>query len=380
MNTWYWLRVYYFENHKDDLIIEAVWPMIERMASRSNGCCGFFRRDWTGGPHVLIGLRPEPRNDFELHLCRDPLDRYLERNPSKTILSVPDYHEQFRTAAHWSVRGTEAEFPLQPNNSILLDCTEPDLRLVPDGPLREAIRNALCQSSRLVAAWLSLVNDGAYSRHHIACSLLIALAWLACPEHLRTWISFRSHANGFLRFADPTGRLGAVLEARYGGRDGMAARQLLTSTIAALQQHTHSLPHMEEYLKWLAATMTDLAAGLSEGRYRAMPVRDWEAAMKFGSESLDPEVHRKLFRLLDHSPYLRSWQMTVNIVYLVLNQLGISGMERFMACYWLAKAAEEVFGEGVEQIARPVAMTGNTTTLLPFFARLSAAAVTRGLS
>src|SRR5205809_1837625 len=27
--TWYWMRAYYFEKCKDDLILDAVWPAIE---------------------------------------------------------------------------------------------------------------------------------------------------------------------------------------------------------------------------------------------------------------------------------------------------------------------------------------------------------------
>jgi len=49
----------------------------------------------------------------------------------------------------------------------------------------------------------------------------------------------------------------------------------------------------------------------------------------------------ELFARLDRSSLFRAWQITVNLVYLMMNQLGVRPLERFLACYMVTRAAED---------------------------------------
>jgi hypothetical protein len=359
MNEWFWLRVYYFEACKDDLILDAVWPAV--LLTKSSG---FFRRTWSGGPNVLVGLKQcdsaQAAEGVKL------IDDYLRLAPSTTELNQSDYQRSMQMAASWEAKSSQAD--LQPNNTVLVDCEEPEAPLLGTGELKQEVYNFLCQSSPMVTEWLSAVRNGESSKQQIAFEAMIGLAWISDPDTLHGAISYGSHAGGFLRGADPNKKIARIFQSRYAAADGEVTRKLLRTTVERLRGNQDGLsPAMGKFLDLLRTTLSNVHEGLIQGRLRPKSVRELLADQTFGTERMPPEIHRKLVHRLDESPALKAWQITINLLYLALNQLGIAPLDRFFMCYILFRAAEDEYGRSGEQIALRLADTGDSREMLPFF-------------
>src|ERR1700752_3588279 len=84
---WLWLRVYYFEECKDDLILDGVWPAVQAAHLTEPESRAYFQRDWLGGPNVLVGLRSAcpPSNKSPV---AEQIGEYLKAHPSNRQFSA----------------------------------------------------------------------------------------------------------------------------------------------------------------------------------------------------------------------------------------------------------------------------------------------------
>jgi hypothetical protein len=348
---WQWMRVYYFEQCKDHLILNAVWPAI-RTACSSADASGFFQRKGVGGPNVLIGIRSGNLEDVER--AREVIRAYLRKHPSSTCISHAEYDQICQTLASWEKQSDG--LGLQENNE-LLDCPEPHNPLVKAGEFQEAIRSFLCRSASLVVNWLEMVEQGKYSRDSIALHAMLAVGWVANPHKLTSCVSFGSHVFGFLNKADKDQKLAAVFSRNYENGNGEALRHFVRTTIDAMERRETPIPFLDSWLQLLRETMTVIYQGLVSGTYEIASVMQFQY----------PEDQQALVSLLDESPSMRAWQITVNLVYLTLNQLGVRALERFYACYLLYRAVNDIYG-GLAEIGPKLAMGRDTVDMLPFFA------------
>jgi hypothetical protein len=347
-NEWQWMRVYYFEDCKDALILDGVWPAI-RAACSSGNAAGFFQRKALGGPHVLIGIRNA--NPADMERARNTIRGFLEKHPSTTRMSAEDYARLSSALADWEQSG---ETSLQSNNT-LQDCAEPHNLLVRPGEFQEAIRNVLSRSAELVVQWLKLVRENKFQRQDIVLHAMLAAAWVANPQKLTSCVSFGSHALGFFNKADPEKKLMASFKRKY-ETVGKTVRDFMRAAVQAMEAGENPIPGLSDWVSLLKETMSTTYKGLVSGKYEIASVMQFEYT----------EEQRRLISMLDESPALRAWQITINLVYLALNQLGLRALERFYACYLLFMAADDIYG-GLGEVGRHLAEQRDTTGMLPFF-------------
>jgi hypothetical protein len=363
---WHWARVYYFESRKDDLILDGVWPALEA-TTRGGRCQALFQRDWVGGPNVLLGFGLGRAAAAAMEEATDSIRRYLREHPSTTELEPNTWASSIRTLAELERRPEQADRMLQPNNTVLTACPEPVSPLLQDRALRHEIRSRLCQSSAIVVSWLHLMRSQHRDRGELALQALVTMVWVASPDRLSAAASFYSHATGFLTYADRNGQLQRQFEARYRGAAGEHARQIVEATTQDLACSTGSALHLMAFAEWLRSTLVDLHEALERQSFAPHPhlKRDTSGTQ---TKRLDPTA---IVALLNRSPTFRAWQITVNLVYLMLNQLGIQPVQRYLACYLLFRAVDDLFGLPAEAMAGELLRTGDTTVMLPIFASAS---------
>lgn len=349
-DEWKWTRVYYFEDCKDQLILDAVWPAIQQISA--GGGTGFFQRKGEGGPNILVGFRGADANGMAA--ARSTINNYLVQNPSRRHFSPLEYDRLTQTMLDWEKQG--GNIPLQPNNT-LLDCPAPQSTLLRPGKLQEAIRRFLCRSAELVVEWLTLVWNGKFRREDLALQAMIALAWVANPTNLRSCVSYGSHAWGFMRKAGPNHKIGEAFARAYESSRGELARSLVQRTVEDLAQGHDYIPGLKKWTSLVRDMLTESYHRLIDGQYQTFSVSQFDY----------PEDYRKLLSMLDDSPALRSWQVTVNAVYQALNQLGISSLQRFYSCYLLYRAADDLYG-GLSEIRTQLEDDRDTSGMLPLFA------------
>jgi len=359
---WSWMRVYYFERCKDALILEGVWPPVREASSSAAETKVYFQRDWIGGPNVLIGLggiSPNVREGIA-----QSIGTYLKTNPSQSVLSAARLHENARSLAMWEGRLADAGIDLRPNNTVHIESQEPFSFLLRHDALKVAVREFLSESSKCAVKWLEEVRTGMLQREQIAMQIMIAAAWVADRAQLRSHLSFRSHALGFLRVSDSEGRIARFFASRYSGIHGAYIRRLVQDSIESLENQADSTSGTIRYAALLRCTLADLYQGLQQSRYQPAP------ASELAGYSKDYEEIRRGIELLDENPALRAWQLMISLVYQTLNQLGIQPLQRFLACYLLSRAAEDLYGQSADKIAQDLYRTGDHKNVFSFFSEL----------
>jgi hypothetical protein len=141
-------------------------------------------------------------------------------------------------------------------------------------------------------------------------------------------------------------------------------RKLLKDTVDSLTDETNPLPRMDEFVSLVRNALRDLFEGLSHSRYQVA-----EAA-ELAKLSLQSHSNARTIELLDRSPALRAWQITISLVYQTLNQLGMQSYQRFLACYLISRAAEDVYGESATRVARELHASGDPSSMFSCFAEI----------
>ena len=114
--------------------------------------------------------------------------------------------------------------------------------------------------------------------------------------------------------------------------------------------------------------MADIYSGLCSGRYQPVP-----AGTLVGDPDRGTVNYSRLIELLDAQPALRAWQITISLLYQTLNQLGMQASGRFLACYLLSRAAEDLFEQPADTIYRNLNDSGDPREMFTFFADLDSA-------
>jgi hypothetical protein len=354
---WHWIRVYHADPCKDRLLLEGIEPALETITPGSGRPAFYFERSSVGGPNIVIGLFLDaPDLRARAAGAIEQIREYLRTNPSRPRSRVRAVR-MARALATYEARFDDPGDGLVPDGTVVDGCDPPPGAMLGPGPLLEMIRWSKVQSSRLALDWLKLIRAGACGRSELAVCCLIGVAWVASPERLRAHLSFHSHVNGFFRDVDRAQDLRDAFERHYQGQRGQAVRTLLRRFLK--EPGAEMVPHFQDYLSFVRHAMLDLEAGLVSGTFHAPGPREYGSrvsAALLGPVAADAaaawveERFGKTARILESRPSLRAWQITVNVVYVLLNQLGISPMERFFACYCLTHAIEEVFGESAEDV------------------------------
>jgi hypothetical protein len=364
-SRWHWVRVFYYEDCKDDLILDGLWPAIQA-ASGSAVPPAYFKRDWIGGPNVLIGVDARAQPAFDLDGCVAAIEQYLAAHPSRRALTQAEFAAWARPYATWELQRQSARDPLRPDNTVVIETTEPHSPLGYERDLADDLRRFLCESAPIAIRWLGLVRDGSVDRQVIALSALVTLAWTVEPKQLGAHMSFRSHSESFFGGSAAGGRLRPAFERHY-ERERAQLRAFVERSIADLRDGVDIVPGMQAFSALVCRKMATLADGLNLERYKAPDAREILTRLAQGNTALFQDVferYRGLFTLLDTVPLFRAWQMTVNVTYLALNQLGIRPIERFLACYLLTRTIEDLYGHRAIDLADLLAETGDISAVI----------------
>jgi hypothetical protein len=375
---WRWVRLYYRQPCKDALILGGVWPALTRLAMPDGSFPWYFERSSVGGPNVLLGIRTDAADSGVIDSCIAQMRSYVARHPSMAEASDSRLLALSDALATYEAR-PQAPAHLHPDNYVLEDCAEPSSLLLDGGGLQEATRTFKRQSTALVLNWLNLIAKGAWTRQSVALQCLIGVAWLVSPSRLRAHVSYRSHVEGLFRNLECGEALRASFARHYERGNGESMQRLITDSVRAFHENQAELPQMSEYIALLRETMADMYDGLKSGRYKALPmhaieerISDWMASKASDGEEPAPRFG-PLSPFLDSRPGLRTWQISINLVYALLNQLGVSPMERFVACYSLTRAIEDLYGETADDVNRMLAQGDGTVSVFKCFERCDSA-------
>jgi hypothetical protein len=352
--TWASVHVYYYDEDKDALVLDAVRPLFAEVGDHVTRA--HFLRHWKRGPHLRLCFDTDP--DVVRSVLRPAIDRivgdHLARRPSTVRIDEAD-----RERLHRRLAEAEDEsgplFPWHPDNSV--QDAEPESRLHVLGTQESAdlLADFHADTTPLIFAMTERIRAGRASRLGLAFDLMLTTAHsLSGVGLLAGFGSFRSHAEAFL-CAWPEGRgLRPAWEEHYRG-----ATDPLTSRVRHVVETLESGPGPVPFVRdWVAAlepirrraerliAADRLPLGL--GGRKVTGVRDLKQVSPYHRAVAADEYWTRELR----SERFALYRTMLNYTYLYLTRLGVTPVQRFRLCHLAANAVEDVYGVSTMGTAR----------------------------
>jgi hypothetical protein len=348
--TWRGAHLFYHEEDLDLLVLEVVRPLFERAGAELGE--RFFVRHWQRGPHVRVWFRVgEPVYSARLRPLFDEVaGEFFARNPSRSVLD----ERQLRPLHELLARREQVSgelFPLMPNNSVQHLAYESRAAVLGGRGAEQLIGRFYVETNDLVFAMLDRIRAGA-DRLWLAMGLMFAHAEAAGPGIERGFISYRSHAEGFILGTSRPDQVRAQLGALYeADREALDSR--LHEVLGFMREGRGEEPFVAEWNRVVTRFRPLCEKVVRSGDVRLPGINE---PVPDGSRGLMRDrlgysaFHSYLTNTLDYrdrlygSPWFHTFRLLVNLLYLHLARLGIAPRQRYTLCHLAASAVESSLG------------------------------------
>lgn len=357
---WHTAHVYYYEPDKNALLLDAVRPLLHRL--RDVAPAAHVLRHWRQGPHLRLNFRTDPATwtTAVQPAIEEVVGGYLRTRPSTANLDQEALLAQHRLLAEQEdERGPLT--PWYPDNSIRYAPFDSRPHALTDPEALDLLTDFYTDSTPLLFQMLEHARFGHDTPELLALGLMLANSVTALPPITRSYVSYRSHAEGFIaRCGDPSATR-ARFEAYYRDhRDDVVDR--VRAVIATLEGHASiAVPYVREWAELIAGFRQRATPLIAAGKLIRPPVYDAEAA-----RALPSEFHRLIFgnrayhRAVFGDPDFSRYRLLIDYTCLQIDRLGLTPPQRFRLCHLAANAVEEIYGQNaIESIRRYVAAHPN---------------------
>jgi hypothetical protein len=367
---------YHDSGGQDGLLLDAVRPLFTVL--RDHGVPAYFMRHWRLGPHLRLHFRtgctshtgdtgPETFTALVRPAVDDVVGGYLRAHPSTAALDPVALLPLHRRLAE-AEGEPGALLPWYTDNTI--HEAGHDSWPIPPGSQEAAdlLAGFYLDTTEWVFRVLERVRRRDASRLGVAFDLMAATAHAMFPLGIATsFVSFRSHAEGYLCSSPEGPSLRPRWDRAYATQAGTLAarvRAVVTALDGDGEPEGEPAVGIRDWLELLTPTAARaeglLAAGLGLGMRPSPGDPDPDDA--------DPDGERARFisaspfhQALDSTrfwPQLREsivflrFRFAVNCLYLTLTRLGVTPVDRFRLCHWVANAVEDAYGVSAIDMVR----------------------------
>jgi hypothetical protein len=343
---WYSIHIYYYDSDKDALILDGVRPLFRRLARQVDAVS--YTRHWRFGPHLRLNVRTD--GDTFADIVRPAADEivggFLAKRPSTRRLDP-----QRELPVHRRLAELEHEqgplLPWRPDNSIQIAAYDRRSEVLGGAEIADLVADFhACTTELSFRMTEELSGPRRLAR---GFDLMIATAHAMSASGItKAFVSFRSHAEGFLcGFPESAGLRPAW--ARHYRENANALMRRVDTVVAAVADGQAAAPFIQD---WIAALkpLRVRSERLALAGVLSMPVGAPSDATRIegGLPDLSP-FHRALFanptwERTQNSPGFLVYRLMLNFTYLMLTRLGIAPVERFMLCHLAANAVEDRYG------------------------------------
>lgn len=347
---WRSLRVRYYADNKDDLILDAVRPLFREFAGKIEQ--PYFVRHWRQGPHLRLNFRCSSTewNNTVLPAATGSLTDFLRRHPSTAVLD-----EVAELRRHQRMADQEGEIgalrPWYPDNSIQCEPYEDRRHILGSQELTDLLDASYAESSELAFAMLDHVRNGPANVLLVALDLMFAFAHTSVPPIPRGFMSYRSHAEGFLARCEDPAAVRSGFDAKYRQQRVVLANRL-TAVLETLDG-AGEVPFVKEWTEIMQRQKALAEPLFTTGKISLNNYRPaGSAGYKFS------ELHELLHSTEAYrqetgsSIWFQCHRIAINQLYSHLSRLGIVPMQRFLFCHLVANTVEDVFGVSALERAR----------------------------
>ncbi|GIH05364.1 hypothetical protein Rhe02_34310 [Rhizocola hellebori] len=361
LTGWYSAHVYYYDRNQDDLLLDAVRPLFAEFATMEGVGRWYWQRHWRLGPHVRLNVRAtEAAWTKQVQPLIDRvIGDYLREHPSAGTASP-----ERDLPSHRQLAALEQEhgplMPWQPDNSIHYTDYDRRLHVLGTQQSSDLLADFHAVTTPIADACLELARKSG-DRFDIPLSFMFATAARGCPPIEKGFLSYRSHAEGFLANSSNPAGFRERFEQLYWTNAEMLQRQL-TSVLGFLDGGEQEPPLMSEWASIvdiyhsralalhraghlvLQAIVTPEQAQATQAAPGHLNVSDFHRAL-LGNDEIRTE--------LAAAEWFAVYRVLLNYQYLLFNRLGMAPVQRFTLCYLAARTVEEAY-----QIPIPAMFSG----------------------
>ncbi|MEJ3653466.1 thiopeptide maturation pyridine synthase [Actinomycetes bacterium KLBMP 9759] len=333
----------------DDLLLDAVRPLLAEIADDVEGA--FFTRHWRRGPHIRIQVCcADEAWPAVRELITRRMEEYIGAHPSA---GHPDPDGEL--VLHARLAELEHESgplePWHPDDSVQFEPFDHRLHVLGTQETADMLTEFHVASTPLAFDALAAMRDGE-QLSALALRLMFASAELGCPPVSRGFLSYRSHAEGFLANTGDPAAMRSRFEQVY-RRNSESLGELLTEVLADLGNGgTADGDPARDSPAWLLRAWVPEARRVlaratvltEEGTVQLAPI---EVPADDGPDGLVvSSFHRSLFgdeevrRALSQS-WFTVYRVLLNFQYLLFGRLGMAPRDRFLLCYLAARTVED---------------------------------------
>ncbi|MGW2154534.1 thiopeptide maturation pyridine synthase [Nonomuraea sp. NPDC001699] len=340
---WHSAHIYYYEPDKTDLLLDGIRPLLNRLHPLVTGA--HVLRHWRQGPHLRLNIRTDAHTWVRTvqPAIDESIGAYLAARPSTARLDQRSLLAQHRFLAE---RENEHGplIPFHPDNSIQYAPFDDRLHVLTDPEAVDLINAFYTDSTPLLFQMLEHARAGHDRLELIALGLMLANSVTLVPPITDSFVSYRSHSEGFIaQCADPEATR-ARFDAHYDAhRDRFTARvRAIMGTLDG--RAAQPVPFVREWAGLMAAYRDRATPLIAQGKLiRPLVYNENEAARN------PAEIHRLMFgnrafhRSVFEPPRFSCYRLLINYTYLQITRLGLTPPERMRLCHLAANAIEEVY-------------------------------------
>jgi hypothetical protein len=183
----------------------------------------------------------------------------------------------------------------------------------------------------------------------------------------RGYISFRSHAEGFIAGTGDPAAIRDCFEQHYKPREEALAERL-RAVLETLDGSSEEVPFVREWVSMMRSFRDRGGPAIRDGRISLDPPPSGDSGTAgAGHPWQRSEFHTLLsesgaYQLLTGDPEFLCFRLMLNYLYLHMTRIGVTPVERFMLCHFAANTVENVYGLSATDMIRRYAASGGTAT------------------
>jgi hypothetical protein len=337
----------------------------------------YFNRHWLGGAHVRLYVHCTEQDAAAL---ASGLAWFLPTFNGGALsemlgLRADTHNDEIEASYAKMERIADPELGELVAPFIRLARDDADVKVWGSAQMLQHARMFYSATRPILMSWLAAHPEAA-EQEDIITRVLFATAWLGDQQTFRPSLSYGSHANGFFRKASRSGKNQLILESLYQASNAKLSA-MFEEQRASQFGELASLEHMNAYINALSRLwmgVLDCVKGdappqaLSHRIQENRVDEEWRSSgLKLGGLTIEESIDyiRKAASVCDGDPLLRSWQIVVNIVYALFNQLGCAPLKRYVLCWQVAKTISDHFEYDHEALSDQLVYAGDTRAIFP---------------
>ncbi len=349
---WHSIHLYYYDNNKDDLLLDCIRPLFAALREQGWLERGYFTRHWRGGSHIRLQMYADP-GLFHAEIVpyvKSTVGEYLREHPSTVHLDEQVARKQYERRSLASPVAS-AYVELRPNNSLEIAEYEDLASTVGSESAARLLEEYYVETTDLAFILLEQTRNNYTARLNVCFDLLVAL--VATSPFLpikRAYMSYRSHVEAYIT-CEP------------GIEEPDARRKRLENAYA--QRHESIMKRVQRLLTWVEQTPERLPVwlaamieiyqrygkrafqGATEGTLRLKTNEDFEAQKDHvrlaASEYRTAVVNNAAVLQASNTPVIIAHRIELNFLYLQLSRMGMLNEDRYILDYYIASVIEEIF-------------------------------------